>query len=88
MYTSLGELGWEIHHDAKDTGALYKKILEAGSDYEIGDYGTFATNSLRIEKGFRGWGAEVKSNFRFQMYTYLWTKILHYLSCLPHQQSV
>ncbi|KAL5260238.1 hypothetical protein ACHWQZ_G010380 [Mnemiopsis leidyi] len=54
-----GELGWEIHHDAKDTGALYRKILEAGADYGIGDYGTYATNSLRIEKGFRGWGAEM-----------------------------
>lgn len=54
-----GELGWEIHHDRNDTGALYKRILEAGAEFEIGDYGAYATNSLRLEKGFRGWGSEM-----------------------------
>ena len=56
-------MGWEIHHDRNDTGALYKRILEAGAEFEIGDYGAFATNSLRLEKGFRGWGAEVTFEF-------------------------
>ncbi|XP_063678864.1 dimethylglycine dehydrogenase, mitochondrial-like isoform X1 [Bolinopsis microptera] len=54
-----GELGWEIHHDRNDTGALYKRILEAGAEFEIGDYGWFATNSLRLEKGLRHWGDEM-----------------------------
>lgn len=54
-----GELGWEIHHDAKHTAQLYHRILEAGSLYDIKDVGTYAVNSLRLEKGFRGWGAEV-----------------------------
>ena len=60
LYHLPGELGWEIHHNRRDTGLLYRKILEAGEEFEIGDYGSFATNSLRLEKGFRGWGAEVK----------------------------
>lgn len=54
-----GELGWEIHHAAQDTGLLYRTLLEAGQEFRMGDYGTFATNSLRLEKGFRGWGAEM-----------------------------
>ena len=38
---------------------VYQGLMEAGADYGIGDFGTYAMNSLRIEKGFRAWGAEV-----------------------------
>lgn len=57
--TYTGELGWELYHPAEHTRALYEAILEAGEEFGVGDFGTYALNSLRIEKGFRMWGAEM-----------------------------
>ena len=39
--------------------ALYDALMTAGEEYGIGDFGTYAMNSMRIEKGFRAWGNEV-----------------------------
>ncbi|XP_072166701.1 dimethylglycine dehydrogenase, mitochondrial-like [Diadema setosum] len=57
--TYTGELGWEIYHARSDTADLYKALLTAGEEYGIGDFGTYVMNVLRIEKGFRAWGAEM-----------------------------
>lgn len=54
-----GELGWEIYVDQKNMAAVYQAIMEAGKDQGIDNFGTYAMNSLRLEKGFRGWGAEM-----------------------------
>ncbi|KAF8793582.1 Dimethylglycine dehydrogenase like protein [Argiope bruennichi] len=54
-----GELGWELYHSAEHTFALYEALLTAGQEFGIGDFGTYALNALRIEKGFRMWGAEM-----------------------------
>lgn len=54
-----GELGWELFHNKELTAELYEALLTAGEDYGIGDFGTYALNSLRLEKGFRAWGFEV-----------------------------
>jgi dimethylglycine dehydrogenase len=54
-----GELGWELHHKSQYTHDLYKAILDAGEPFGIGDFGTYAMTSLRLEKGFRAWGAEM-----------------------------
>ncbi|KAL1420930.1 hypothetical protein MTO96_004300 [Rhipicephalus appendiculatus] len=54
-----GELGWELYHDRKHTAALYSQLLRFGEPYDITDFGTYALNSLRVEKGFRLWGADM-----------------------------
>nr|XP_042906993.1 dimethylglycine dehydrogenase, mitochondrial isoform X2 [Parasteatoda tepidariorum] len=54
-----GELGWELYHNSEDTAQLYESLLESGEEFGIGDFGTYALNSLRLEKGFRMWGAEM-----------------------------
>ncbi|XP_014680739.1 PREDICTED: dimethylglycine dehydrogenase, mitochondrial-like isoform X3 [Priapulus caudatus] len=54
-----GELGWELYHSREDTLKLYEALLAAGAKHSIIDFGTYALNSMRIEKGFRGWGAEM-----------------------------
>lgn len=56
-----GELGWEIMAPPGDMLAVYSAIVEAGQEMGCGDFGTYAMNSLRLEKGFRGWGAEVSA---------------------------
>ncbi|XP_006796961.1 dimethylglycine dehydrogenase, mitochondrial [Neolamprologus brichardi] len=54
-----GELGWELYTDQKDLAAVYLAMMEAGKDEGIDNFGTYAMASLRLEKGFRGWGAEM-----------------------------
>ncbi|KAK6316143.1 hypothetical protein J4Q44_G00136670 [Coregonus suidteri] len=54
-----GELGWELYIPQKDIAAVYQAIMAAGEDEGIDNFGTYAMSSLRLEKGFRGWGAEM-----------------------------
>jgi dimethylglycine dehydrogenase len=55
----VGELGWELHPAMADLPQLYDAIFAAGKTAGIKDFGLYAVNSLRIEKGYRGWGAEL-----------------------------
>uniref|UniRef100_A0A8C7LSE0 Dimethylglycine dehydrogenase, mitochondrial n=1 Tax=Oncorhynchus mykiss TaxID=8022 RepID=A0A8C7LSE0_ONCMY len=43
----------------RDMAAVYQAIMAAGEDEGIDNFGTYAMSSLRLEKGFRGWGAEM-----------------------------
>jgi len=54
-----GELGWELHHAMADMEKLYDAIMEAGADLGVADFGTYALNSLRMEKAYKGWGSEL-----------------------------
>ncbi|XP_033634961.1 dimethylglycine dehydrogenase, mitochondrial-like [Asterias rubens] len=54
-----GELGWEFYHSSEDTAKLYDALLEAGKPFGVSDFGTYALNTMRIEKGFRMWGQEM-----------------------------
>lgn len=56
---SSGELGWELYMEQENMVAVYRAMMEAGKDQGIDNFGTYAMASLRLEKGFRGWGAEV-----------------------------
>jgi dimethylglycine dehydrogenase len=55
----VGELGWELHPAMEDLPALYDALRDAGQEFGIADFGLYAVNSLRIEKAYRGWGAEL-----------------------------
>tara|TARA_B100001123_G_scaffold245277_1_gene274212 strand:+ start:2539 stop:4959 length:2421 start_codon:yes stop_codon:yes gene_type:complete len=55
----IGELGWELHHSFKDMENLYDLIMKVGNKYNISNFGTYAVNSLRIEKAYKGWGSEL-----------------------------
>jgi dimethylglycine dehydrogenase len=55
----VGELGWEMHPEMADLPEIYDAIWKAGQEHGIADFGLYAVNSLRIEKGYRGWGAEL-----------------------------
>jgi len=55
----VGELGWELHHPMNQMSALYDAICEVGKKENIVNFGTYAVNSLRMEKAYRGWGAEL-----------------------------
>ena len=55
----VGELGWELHHPMSQMESLYDAIYEVGKKENIINFGTYAVNSLRMEKAYRGWGAEL-----------------------------
>ena len=38
---------------------LYDALWEAGEAFGIANFGLYAVNSLRMEKAYRGWGAEL-----------------------------
>ncbi len=51
-----GELGWELHIPNDSALAVYDALWAAGQPHGIADYGSFAMNALRLEKGFKGAG--------------------------------
>ncbi len=57
--TYVGELGWELHMPIGVTGEVYDALKEAGASFGIADAGYRAIESLRLEKGYRAWGAEI-----------------------------
>jgi len=57
-----GELGWEMYIPRKQVKTVYDALLEAGEEFGVGDFGTYALNSMRLEKGFRMWGNEMTTD--------------------------
>lgn len=55
----VGELGWELHVPMAQVVALYDAVFAAGEEFGIADFGLYAMNSLRMEKAYAGWGAEL-----------------------------
>ncbi len=55
----VGELGWELHAPLNRLVELYDALWTAGEPHGIADFGVYAVNSLRMEKAYRGWGAEL-----------------------------
>ena len=54
-----GELGWELHTPMEHLVAVYDAVWAAGEEFGIADFGVYAVNSLRMEKAYRGFGAEI-----------------------------
>ena len=55
----VGELGWELHVRMRHLEMLYDAVWAAGGAHGIADFGVYAMNSMRIEKAYRGMGAEL-----------------------------
>ena len=55
----VGELGWELHASAKDMPALFDALETAGKPYGLELFGAYAMNAMRLEKGYRAWGADL-----------------------------
>jgi 4-methylaminobutanoate oxidase (formaldehyde-forming) len=54
-----GELGWELTVDPADAGAVWDALLEAGVHHGLEPIGYRALESLRLEKAYRSFGAEL-----------------------------
>ncbi|WP_338549883.1 GcvT family protein [Roseovarius phycicola] len=55
----VGELGWELHVARDHAMALFETLETAGQPYDIGLYGAYAANAMRLEKGYRAWGSDL-----------------------------
>jgi len=57
--TYVGELGWELYCPAEFGIALWDTLWGAGADHGLVAGGYKAIDSLRLEKGYRVWGADI-----------------------------
>jgi dimethylglycine dehydrogenase len=55
----VGELGFELHVPTGSLPALYDALWEAGHKLGIANYGLYAVNSMRVEKGYKAWSTEL-----------------------------
>lgn len=60
--TYVGELGWELHVPIDATGEVFDALMAAGKAHDIRPVGYRALESLRLEKGYRAWGADITPN--------------------------
>ncbi len=57
--TYVGELGWELHLPVEFAATVYGALMGAGDEFGIVNAGYRAIESLRLEKGYRAWGADI-----------------------------
>ena len=58
-----GELGYELYLPPEHQIPLYLALREAGADLGLRLAGMRALGSLRLEKGFAGWGRELTPDY-------------------------
>ncbi len=57
--TFVGELGWEIYCPTEYGSGLWRTLWEAGREHGLVAGGYRAIDSLRLEKGYRVWAADI-----------------------------
>ncbi len=58
-----GELGWELHVPNEQLYLTHQLITEAGAEFGLKPFGSLATESMRLEKGYRHWKADLITEF-------------------------
>ncbi len=57
--TYVGELGWELHIPTEFAVSVYEALMAAGAAHGLVNAGYRAIETLRLEKGYRAWGADI-----------------------------
>jgi 4-methylaminobutanoate oxidase (formaldehyde-forming) len=57
--TYVGELGWELHVPGEYALTVFDALVGAGRPLGLALAGYRAIESLRLEKGYRAWGADI-----------------------------
>jgi 4-methylaminobutanoate oxidase (formaldehyde-forming) len=60
--TFVGELGWELYCPAEYGAGLWRALWDAGSAHGMLAGGYRAIDSLRLEKGYRVWAADITAD--------------------------
>ena len=58
-----GESGFELHIPWDSTEAVYAVIRKAGRAHKLRPFGMLALDSMRLEKGYRSWKADLTSDY-------------------------
>lgn len=61
--TYIGELGYELYMPPEYAAGLYESLWENGQPLGVRNVGYRAIDSLRLEKGYCYWGAEVSPDY-------------------------
>jgi glycine cleavage system aminomethyltransferase T/glycine/D-amino acid oxidase-like deaminating enzyme len=61
--TYVGELGWEFYTPMEYGRALWDTLWEAGQEFGMVAGGYRAIDSLRVEKGYRYWSADIGPDY-------------------------
>ena len=54
-----GELAYELHIPNEQLYLVWQILEEAGKAFDLGYFGLYATESMRLEKGYRHWKADL-----------------------------
>lgn len=55
----VGELGFELYVEFKDTKKIYELIIDAGKNFNLSNCGMHAMDIMRMESGFLHWGHDI-----------------------------
>ena len=61
--TYVGELGWEFYAPSEYGEQLWDTLWEAGKPFDMVAAGYKAIDSLRLEKGYRYWSADITPDY-------------------------
>jgi 4-methylaminobutanoate oxidase (formaldehyde-forming) len=61
--TFVGELGFELHVPSEYMLTVYDALKAAGAEFGLKDAGYRAIDSLRLEKGYRVWAADIGPDY-------------------------
>lgn len=61
--TYIGELGYELYLPPEYAAGVYELLWEAGQELGVKNAGYRAIDSLRLEKGYRYWSAELTPDY-------------------------
>jgi dimethylglycine dehydrogenase len=59
----VGELGWELHVPVEHVLSVYDLLWAAGEPLGVADFGLYAMDSLRLEKCYRSWKADLTTEY-------------------------
>lgn len=58
-----GELAWELHIPNEQLYQCYRALVQARAEFGLCNFGLYATESMRIEKGYRHWKADLITEY-------------------------
>lgn len=61
--TYIGELGWELYIPTEYMACAFETIQAAGQEFDISNAGYRAIDSLRLEKRYLAWGADITPDY-------------------------
>ena len=61
--TYIGELGWELYIPTEYVQYVYEELQQAGVEFGITNIGYRAIDSLRLEKRYLAWGADITPDY-------------------------